>query len=220
MLFLKSHFRCSVDDGIDITKHESNIVKCDPEGRVELSIFKKLRSFCQMDLLYFPFDEQTCRIQFLHTVRVRTTLQGNLIVEEGISYYVVSENVSREFLLVNEQWDLLDITMNNASVTISPFSPDTVVTYPAFEIVLHLRRKPSFYFVVLVIPGTVIAMICVMGFLLPNESGEKVSLQLTAFLSLMVLILVVVDIIPPVGERFPFIGNTSKVHLKFEFLVI
>ena len=105
--------------------------------------------------------------------------------------------------------------MNNASVTISPFSPDTVVTYPAFEIVLHLRRKPSFYFVVLVIPGTVIAMICVMGFLLPNESGEKVSLQLTAFLSLMVLILVVVDIIPPVGGRFPFIGNKSMVNLNF-----
>ena len=117
-----------MDDGIDITKYKSNIVKCGPEGRVELSIFKKLRSFCQMDLLYFPFDEQTCRIQFLHTVRARTIRQGNLIVEEGISYYVGSENVNRDFLLNNEQWHLMNITMNNASVTISPFSPNTVVT--------------------------------------------------------------------------------------------
>ena len=202
-------FICSVDEGIDITKHESNIVKCDPDGRVELSVFKKLRSFCQMDLLYFPFDDQTCRVQFLHTVRTRIIRQGNLVVEEGISYYTGSVDVSRDFLLKNDQWDLLDVTMNNASVTTWSFAPDTVVTYPAFEIVLHLKRKPSFYFVVLVIPGTVIAVICVMGFLLPSESDEKVSLQMTAFLSLMVLILVVVDIIPPVGGRFPIIGNTS-----------
>ena len=167
-----------------------------------------------MDLLYFPFDDQTCRIQFLHTVRLRIVREGNLIVEEGISYYTGSASVSKDFLLNNEQWDLLDITMNNASVTTSSFAPDTVITYPAFEIVLHLQRKPSFYFVVLVIPGTVIAVICVMGFLLPSESGEKVSLQLTAFLSLMVLILVVVDIVPPIGGRFPLIGNTSVMHTK------
>ena len=168
-----------------------------------------MQTFCQLDLEYFPFDHQKCYIQFLHTLRVKTVHQGKLISNDSISYRVGSESVSTEFLLENGEWELLDITMNNNSIIVSPFSADTTQIYPAFEIFLHLRRKSFFYLLVLVIPGSLIPLICAVGFLLPNESGEKVSLQFTAFLSFMVLQLVLIDILPSVGGRIPLIGKNN-----------
>ena len=55
-----------------------------------------------------------------------------------------------------------------------------------------------------------VSLISVIGFLLPSESGEKVSLQLTALLSYSLVFLVIVDTIPPVGGNFPLIGNRDQ----------
>ena len=61
------------------------------------------------------------------------------------------------------------------------------------------------------VPSVLICLISVIGFLLPSESGEKVSLQLTALLSYSIVFLVIVDIIPPVGGNFPLIGNLKLI---------
>lgn len=45
------------------------------------------------------------------------------------------------------------------------------------------------------------------GFLLPPESGEKVSLEVTVLLSQAVFLLVISDFLPPSADNFPIIGN-------------
>ena len=63
------------------------------------------------------------------------------------------------------------------------------------------------------VPILLVVSISVIGFLLPSESGEKVSLQLTSLLSYVLLLLVAVDIVPPVGGKFPIIGKTSLSYI-------
>ena len=84
------------------------------------------------------------------------------------------------------------------------------ITYPYLEISLELQRKPSFYVIILIIPSILIASLSASGLLLPSEAGEKVSVQMTALLSYMLLFLLVVDILPPVGGNFPIIGEWTE----------
>ena len=110
-----------------------------------------------------------------------------------------------QFLVENGEWELVNLKLstNPRVFTIA----GSIVTYPMYTVTVELRRKPSFYVMILMVPSILVSLISVIGFLLPSESGEKVSLQLTALLSYSLLFLVVVDIIPPVGGNFPLIGN-------------
>ena len=45
--------------------------------------------------------------------------------------------------------------------------------------------------------------------MLPVESGEKVSLEITVLLSLAVFMLVVSESMPPSGDNFPILGKPS-----------
>ena len=58
------------------------------------------------------------------------------------------------------------------------------------------------------------AAMSLLGFMLPPDSGEKVSLEMTVLLSLSVFMLMVSEIMPPTSETFPFIGN----HYEFKLL--
>jgi hypothetical protein len=46
----------------------------------------------------------------------------------------------------------------------------------------------------------------ISGFLLPAESGEKVSLEVTVLLSQSVFLLVISDFLPPSADNFPILG--------------
>lgn len=80
------------------------------------------------------------------------------------------------------------------------------LTYPTFECVLRLRRKPLFYVMNLLFPCFVVSFMAALGFVLPPQAGEKVNLQITILLSLAVFQLVTVNMIPPSGEKAPLLG--------------
>jgi len=56
-------------------------------------------------------------------------------------------------------------------------------------------------------PCMLTSSVAALGFLLPVESGEKVSLEITVLLSLAVFLLLVSESLPPSSEDFPIIGN-------------
>ena len=65
----------------------------------------------------------------------------------------------------------------------------------------------------LIFPCALISIVAVFGFLLPPASGEKVNLELTVLLSLAVFQLIVLEMMPPIGDAVPFIGNFLHIFL-------
>ena len=51
------------------------------------------------------------------------------------------------------------------------------------------------------------SLIAAMSFILPVESGEKVSLEVTILLSLAVFMLIVTESMPPSSDNFPLMGK-------------
>ncbi|XP_068281505.1 neuronal acetylcholine receptor subunit alpha-10 isoform X3 [Nyctibius grandis] len=78
--------------------------------------------------------------------------------------------------------------------------------YPDVTYTLLLRRRASFYIFNLLLPCVMISFLAPLGFYLPADSGEKVSLGVTVLLALTVFQLLVAESMPP-SESVPLIGK-------------
>ena len=81
-----------------------------------------------------------------------------------------------------------------------------VETYPDVTFTIHLRRGSLFYVVNLIAPCFLIFIISFLGFFLPVESGDKVNLETTILLALVVFLLMVGETMPPTPDAIPILG--------------
>nr|XP_012151345.1 PREDICTED: acetylcholine receptor subunit alpha-like 1 [Megachile rotundata] len=169
------------------------------------------KSFCEINVEYFPFDEQTCFMKFGswtydgYTVDLRhlhQTEDSNRI-EVGIDltdYYISVE------------WDIIKVpAVRNEAFYICCEEP-----YPDIVFNITLRRKTLFYTVNLIIPCVGISFLSVLVFYLPSDSGEKVSLSISILLSLTVFFLLLAEIIPPTSLTVPLLGK----YLLFTMVLV
>ncbi|XP_010072626.1 PREDICTED: neuronal acetylcholine receptor subunit alpha-10-like, partial [Pterocles gutturalis] len=122
-------------------------------------------------------------------------------------------------------WDSPAITKSSCKVDVSYFPFDGQRcdltfgswTHNGNQIDLHnkldtgdlrvlLRRRASFYIFNLLLPCIMVSFLAPLGFYLPADSGEKVSLGVTVLLALTVFQLLVAESMPP-SESVPLIGK-------------
>lgn len=53
---------------------------------------------------------------------------------------------------------------------------------------IHVRRKPLFYTLYLIVPAIIITAMVLVGFYLPPESGERMQLGITVLLAMIVFL--------------------------------
>ena len=81
--------------------------------------------------------------------------------------------------------------------------------YPFVMIVMHLRRRTLYFIFNLVFPCILISFMCILGFTLPPDSGEKISLEMTTLLSIIMFSQLIMGIVPESSMSVPKIG---KIH--------
>lgn len=70
-----------------------------------------------------------------------------------------------------------------------------------------IRRRTLYYGFNLIVPCMIISSMVLLGFTLPPESGEKLTLGVTILLSMSVFMLQLTDILPPTSESVSIIGK-------------
>ena len=169
------------------------------------------KSSCEIDVEFFPFDEQKCHMKFGSwtydgfTVDLRHIHQkvGNNRVNVGMDlqeYYISTE------------WDI----MTAPAVRNENFYTCCEEPYPDIIFYLTLRRKSLFYTVNVIIPCVGISFLSVLVFYLPSDSGEKVSLSISILLSLTVFFLLLAEIIPSTSITVPLLGK----YLLFTMILV
>ena len=126
------------------------------------------KSSCEIDVKYFPFDQQTCWMKFGswtydgYTVDLKHKNQqeGDLI-EVGI-------DLSEFYLSV--EWDIMAVRARRKE----KFYSCCEEPYPDITFNITIRRKTLFYTVNLIIPCVAISFLSILVFYLPSDSGEKV----------------------------------------------
>ncbi|KAM9817473.1 neuronal acetylcholine receptor subunit alpha-7-like [Neosynchiropus ocellatus] len=153
------------------------------------AIFK---SVCKIDVRWFPFDTQTCELKL-----GSWTFSGRLIKLQP------SEMTLYEYTKSNE-WDLVETSMALTKVFYECCPDDP---YPDATYTLVLRRLTLFYGLNLIIPCILLSALAVVVFMLPVESGAKISLGVTVLLCFMVLLLMVTEVIPASSDSVPLIAQ-------------
>ncbi|XP_066935795.1 CHRNA7-FAM7A fusion protein-like [Clytia hemisphaerica] len=95
--------------------------------------------------------------------------------------------------------------------------------YPDITFHIVIARRSLFYLCNLIFPMTVIGMLTMLSFLLPAESGERISLAITLLLAMTVFMLVVADIIPATSDVIPLVGiffSASMIEMVIMIVVL
>ncbi|VEN51299.1 unnamed protein product [Callosobruchus maculatus] len=171
-------------------------------GRVDWKPPAIYKSSCEIDVEYFPFDEQTCKMKF-----GSWTYDGYQVdlrhLDEVKHSAIVDIGVDLTEFYTSVEWDILEVpAIRNEKFYTCCDEPYLDITFN-----ITMRRKTLFYTVNLIIPCMGISFLTVLVFYLPSDSGEKVSLSISILLSLTVFFLLLAEIIPPTSLVVPLLGK-------------
>nr|AAQ75739.1 nicotinic acetylcholine receptor alpha 3 subunit [Nilaparvata lugens]AAQ75740.1 nicotinic acetylcholine receptor alpha 3 subunit [Nilaparvata lugens] len=164
------------------------------------------KSFCEIDVEYFPFDEQKCVMKF-----GSWTYNGAQVdlLKHRIDQNYDDNKVSPEFY---DKEYIVGIKMREHYTWLVPserhekYYTCCAEWYPIF-FNIGMRRKTLFYTVNLIIPCVGISFLTILVFYLPKDSNEKVGLSISILLSLGVFFLLITGIIPPTSLVVPLIDK-------------
>ena len=159
-----------------------------------------LHTSCAMDTANFPFDVQTCNITAGSWIYDSKQLKLSLM-DPPIGWWVESSHAGG--------WKL---SGTQAVINVVPYDiliKDKLYTIDYDEITfsITLSRNPSFYINNIVIPTAMLGVVAIFSFLLPPESGERISLCLTTLLAIAVYAMVVADNVPESSRDVPLISK-------------
>ena len=79
--------------------------------------------------------------------------------------------------------------------------------YPDVTYTIQMRRKPLFYVFNMIMPCMLITLVALLGFYIPSDSGEKVTMGITTLLSMTVFLMLVAENMPPTSDVLPLVGK-------------
>uniref|UniRef100_A0A914WQK1 Uncharacterized protein n=1 Tax=Plectus sambesii TaxID=2011161 RepID=A0A914WQK1_9BILA len=158
------------------------------------------RSSCQIRVRYYPFDDQECLLKFAAWSHHMDELDLGLTTDKGdLSSY-----------MNNSEFDLLDMTAVR-ELHRFPCCPD--LPWPLINIKIKMKRRPLFYVFNHILPCVLISSMAILGFYVPPDTGEKITMCITTMLSMGVYLKTITESIPPTSEAVPLIGVYYVVSL-------
>ncbi|MCP9264964.1 Acetylcholine receptor subunit alpha-like [Dirofilaria immitis] len=166
------------------------------------SIYK---SFCPIDIEYFPYDKQSCSMKFggwsyngfqIDVRQLPTNPTDNIETQ-------YDEN-GKEYQFLEQGMDLSSYYPRRHERLYPGCCGQEFYIDVTFN--LSIRRKTLFYTVNLVIPCMLIAILTTFVFYIPGIE-HKVSFSIAVLVTLTVFYLVLIDLIPPTSMVIPLIGK-------------
>ncbi|KHN73159.1 Acetylcholine receptor subunit alpha-type acr-16 [Toxocara canis] len=178
-----------------------------------------LKFACDIDITWFPFDDQICFLKFgswtysgefidLDMDLTNLNIDSNdtefsstpIRDKDDPQNYFVHDSIDRAYYIVNGEWLLLN-TPGVRVVKAFDGAP-----YHELYFYIRIRRRTLAYGINLIIPSVVISVMTVLGFTLPPEACEKVTLETTILLSVIFFLQMVSNMSPPSSDAIPILA--------------
>ncbi|KFP74152.1 Neuronal acetylcholine receptor subunit alpha-2, partial [Acanthisitta chloris] len=176
------------------------------DGRIKWMPPAIYKSSCSIDVTFFPFDQQNCKMKF-----------GSWTYDKAkIDLVSMHSHVDQLDYWESGEWVIINAVGNYNS---KKYECCTEI-YPDITYSFIIRRLPLFYTINLIIPCLLISCLTVLVFYLPSECGEKITLCISVLLSLTVFLLLITEIIPSTSLVIPLIGEYLLFTMIFVTLSI
>ncbi|XP_034739272.1 neuronal acetylcholine receptor subunit alpha-7-like [Etheostoma cragini] len=148
----------SADERFDATFHTNVLVNA--SGYCQYIPPGILKSTCYIDVRWFPFDVQKCDLKFGSWTHNGWLLDLQMLDVDTSTY------------IPNGEWDLVGVPAKRNEL----YYECCKEPYPDVTFTVTMRRRTLYYGLNLLIPCVLISGLALLVFLLPADSGEKISL--------------------------------------------
>ncbi|XP_051852440.1 5-hydroxytryptamine receptor 3C-like [Antechinus flavipes] len=158
------------------------------KGLIKYKKPMKVTSICNLDIFYFPFDQQNCTLtftSFLYTV-------NDMLLGLDKEVWEMA-NTSQHFVQNQGEWQLLGINKASRKMAVGSSLYDQIMFYVA------IRRRPRLYIINLLVPSGFLIAIDALSFFLPAEDGNRPPFKMTLLLGYTVFLLMMNDLLPASG---------------------
>ncbi|XP_055895559.1 neuronal acetylcholine receptor subunit beta-3-like isoform X1 [Biomphalaria glabrata] len=193
----------SVDERVFLGNEETLVV-ITSRGEVRWEPVINMGLTCKVDISKYPFDQNTCKIDLMSWMNDNTSV--NLMTPD--------DPIIESELIPNGQFWIT----GGGIETGSSITNNKYYFYITFK--LLLKRRPNYLVLTLLIPVTLLAVLCVVSFLLSPEEPEKVSVAITVLLSFTVFLGVVDNDIPETSDNLCLIVAYVVLLLVLSFLCV
>lgn len=160
------------------------------------------KTICKIRSTYFPFDQQHC------TIIIRSGSRDG----HSVKFIQRRPIVGRSF--IRGEWELINSFTEIIDERVSDFGQ---VDYSLVRFSLVLKRNHVHYFIKIILPFSLVSFVTLFTFLLPPQTGEKLTLNVTILLSLVIYLQLLSGYIPKSDDETPIL--TLFCNANF-FLVV
>lgn len=197
-------FMCSADGDFAVTHLTKAHLFYD--GRIKWMPPAIYKSSCSIDVTFFPFDQQSCKMKF-----------GSWTYDRAkIDLISMASDVDQMDYWESGEWVIVNAV---GKYNTKKYECCTEI-YADITYYFIIRRLPLFYTINLIIPCLLISCLTVLVFYLPSQCGEKITLCISVLLSLTVFLLLITEIIPSTSLVIPLIGEYLLFTMVFVTLSI
>ncbi|XP_045179881.2 neuronal acetylcholine receptor subunit alpha-2-like [Mercenaria mercenaria] len=150
---------------------------------------------CEVDITYYPYDKQSCSINIVSWGYTK----------DEITLDTLSTPVNLVDFEKHGQWEILSSRAEKSELT-EILEDGSTRKFPQIAFWLNLRRRSNFYNLNVVMPVFLTSLLVALTFIVPLDSGEKLSYILTVFLAITVLLTLVADSMPPTSISTSVLG--------------
>ncbi|OWF48659.1 Acetylcholine receptor subunit alpha-1-B [Mizuhopecten yessoensis] len=180
-------------------KREDSSIVFDSKGMASFLLSGVMTSTCDPDITYYPYDKHNCSLQF-------TTQEPMNEISLYLSDIIMLPEADSNLL-----WEL-----NNFHISTYSF-----LYYNTFiEISLTLERRPTYLIYTIILPISLLNFINLLAFVLPADSGERVSFATTILLTLSVYMTIMSDSIPNTSDPVSILTISLMIKLAMSSLIV
>ena len=200
----------SVKNALEFKAHYSPTYSMNvySSGRVLWYPVYDLETYCSMDVTMFPFDVQTCKLEFF-------------IMSEPVSavdLFPGSDSVLLDAFKKSNEWDMM-----NTSV-IREIHQDSDFEFSFVVVSITMGRKTSGLILSVFMSVFIQTFLNIFVFVVSAESGEKISFSITSLLTYTVLLSFVTEELPKTADTTSilaaFVGAMTVLNAIYVFLTI
>ena len=165
------------ESSVGISESKSKQVEIERNGDVTWIQFGSFETKCSIDVTFYPFDSQSCRIIFIF-------LNGDGIRIRSVTVNTETSKVRDDWII--ESTDSRIVNRNNKNKA---------------EFILNIKRKPSRILLEFVVPVIMMAILDLFTFCIPCDSGEKLSYTTTMYLAFSVYAFILTSYLPQSSDN-------------------
>ena len=178
-----------------------NKVRVFANGQVVWLPANKVKSLCAVNIWNYPYDTHVCETSF-------TAIS---FIPSEVVFIQSSPTVDMTMFQENGIWEVTD-TKTSSHITTTQQS---IITFT-----FHLKRRPAFLIINVILPIQFLGLLNVLVFLLVPESGERISYCLTVLLSIAVFMTIIGDMLPRSSEPVPIISFKLLIDMVISSVIV